>query len=93
MQSKIYIDTNIFIDLLIDEDKLEDYKQVRSDKESIKATKTQIYQYIKENKILAINTSSLTNTSFLLTDKGDLSKSELASEFLKIKTSQNLILC
>lgn len=88
MQSKIYIDTNIFIDLLIDEEKLDDYKKVRSDKEAIKATKMQIYKYIEENKVLVINTSSLTNASFLLTDKGNLSKNQLAIEFLKIENEE-----
>lgn len=85
MSNKIYLDTNIFLELLVDENEFEKYKKVRSDFDNLMNTKKILYSYLAKNCRFVINTSTLTNVYFLLTERCGLSRSEVSAEFLKLE--------
>ena len=87
MHSKIYLDTNILLDLLVDENRFSDYEKIRVNIANIKATKELIYSYILNGSDLFFNTSTLTNLSFLLTARAKVSNEDVANEFLKLENS------
>ncbi|MDX9813111.1 MAG: type II toxin-antitoxin system VapC family toxin [Sulfurimonas sp.] len=87
MHNRVYLDTNILLDLLVDENKFSDYAKIRTNIELIKASKELIYNYISCGADLYINTSTLTNLSFLLSQRAKVSNVDVANEFLKLEAS------
>ncbi|PRM88866.1 hypothetical protein CJ671_08125 [Aliarcobacter cryaerophilus] len=87
MLNRIYLDTNILLDLLVDENKFSDYSKIRTNMELIKSSKELVYNYISNGADLYINTSTLTNISFLLSERAKVSNENIANEFLKIEAS------
>jgi len=61
MYNKVYIDTNILLDLFVDENKFSAYEKIRTNINNIKSSKELIYKFISNGAFLYLNTSTLTN--------------------------------
>lgn len=87
--NRVFLDTNVFVDLLIDENSVDDKNRLRNDIEKVKRSKKIVYDYIKDGVILVINTTTLVNAFFLLTQKAKVSSEIVANKFLTIENSTN----
>jgi len=85
MYNKVYIDTNILLDLFVDENKFSAYEEIRTNINNIKSSKELIYKFISNGAFLYLNTSTLTNLSFLLVERAKVSKKDVANLFLKLE--------
>jgi|GEM_PF-4706956 len=70
MYNKIFLDTNIFIDLLIDVNKASLFDKIRNNIDNVNSTKKVLKEYLNNgNTLFIISSSSLMNTFFILNNK------------------------
>lgn len=84
---KIFLDTNIFIDNLVNLDKLSDYGKIGRTAERIKASQITIEKYIEKGYTLVVSSLTLANAYYIFserynskTKKSDFAKSISAFE-------------
>ena len=86
MSYNIFLDTNALIDILVDYQTPTTYDKIRSDAKLALKTKIYIAELIKNNPDikLFINTTTVTNVFFILTNRQKISKSLVTSQILNL---------
>lgn len=69
MQNKIFLDTNVFIDILFDEKSFLKYNHSQRDADLIKSSKELIEKYISQDYKISISSLSLANAFYILSKK------------------------
>lgn len=92
MSYNIFLDTNALIDILVDYQTPTTYDKIRSDAKLALKTKIYIAELIKNNPDikLFINTTTVTNVFFILTNRQKISKSLVASQILNLHKQKEL---
>ena len=89
MPNKIFLDCNIFIDTLIDENSLKDYGNIGREVEIIKASKKCIKNYIIDGYKLAICSLTLANAFYTFTRRHKTENNEFFAKILsKFESSE-----
>ena len=92
MSFNIFLDTNALIDILVDYQTPTTYDKIRSNAKPALKTNIYIAELIKNNPDikLFISTTTITNVSFILTNRQKISKSLVASQILNLHKQKEL---
>lgn len=87
---RIFLDTNILLNIIINENSLKEYDKVRSKVEDIKRTKTLIRRFTNDNTTFVLNTSTMTTIFYVLNSRQKLTSASVAKKLLAIENEKNL---
>lgn len=87
---RIFLDTNILLDIIINENSLKEYDKVRSRVEEIKKTKAFIRGFTNDNTTFVLNTSTITTIFYILNSRQKLTSAKVAQKLLAIENEKNL---
>lgn len=90
MTNRVFLDTNVFIDMFCNSKKFEN-SGIRSSVERIENTKALLEEY-SYNNIFVISSMTLANTFFIFTNKNRNPKHEVSKQLLKIEENDNLFM-
>lgn len=87
---RIFLDTNILLNIIINENSLKEYDKVRGKVEDIKRTKTLIRRFTNDNTTFVLNTSTMTTIFYVLNSRQKLTSASVAKKLLAIENEKNL---
>ena len=89
--NRVFLDTNILIDILIDENNSKEYDKIRGSADNIKNSRVVIEEYLEQGYTLVVNTTSITNTTYFLQDRQKIATDIVIDKISMIEEDEDLL--